>query len=65
MVRKKQIKKLSEEKLFPYKNFPFRIEHPDGDDLKVCWFKCEWDLEKYVTRHSIKKRSKFVKINKL
>ena len=66
MVRKKQPKKLTEEQLFPYKDaFPFRLEHPDGSDTKVCWFKCEWDLDKYIDRCGIKKRSKFVKINKL
>jgi len=62
MPRKK--KELTQEELFPYETFPFRLEHPDEKDIKVCWFTCQWDLDKYVERHSIKKRSKFVSIQK-
>lgn len=61
MVKKKE---LTQEELFPYKLFLFRLEHPDGKEKKVCWFQCEEHLEKYITRYNIKKRSKYVKIHK-
>jgi hypothetical protein len=60
MSRKK--KELTQEELFPYDTFSFRLEHPDGKDTKVCWFTCEWDLNKYIEQYRIKKRSKFVSI---
>jgi hypothetical protein len=61
MAKKKE---LTQEELFPYDTFPIRLEHPDGKDKKICWFQCEWHLDKYIDRHKIKKRSKFVKIQK-
>ena len=57
-------KELTQEELFPYDLFPFRLEHPDEKEKKVCWFQCEEHLEKYIARYKIKKRSKYVKISK-
>lgn len=36
---------------FPYEGFPFRLEHKDGKDNKVCWFSCQEHLQKYIDRY--------------
>ena len=36
---------------FPYDGFPYRLEHKDGSDNKVCWFSCQEHLQKYIERY--------------
>jgi hypothetical protein len=36
---------------FPYEGFPYRLEHTDKGDSKVCWFSCEEHLQKYIERY--------------
>ena len=57
MAKKKE---LTQKELFPHETFPYRLDHVDGKDKKVCWFQSEWDLNKYLQRHKINKRSKDV-----
>lgn len=40
--------------LFPYSTFPIRLEQIKEN--KICWFKDEIDLEKYLTRYKINKK---------
>lgn len=39
---------------FPYSMFPFRLEHKDGKDNKICWFQSEDHANKYITRAKLK-----------
>lgn len=39
---------------FPYPTFPFRIEHKDGNDKKICWFQTEGHANKYLERSKLK-----------
>ncbi len=36
---------------FPYEGFPYRLEHTDKGESKVCWFSCEDHLKKYIDRY--------------
>jgi hypothetical protein len=36
---------------FPYEGFPYRLEHTDKGESKVCWFSCEEHLKKYIERY--------------
>lgn len=40
--------------LFPYSTFPIRLEQIKEN--KICWFKDEIDLEKYLIRYKINKK---------
>jgi hypothetical protein len=39
---------------FPYLTFPYRVEHKDGNDKKVCWFQTEDHANKYLVRGKFK-----------
>lgn len=39
---------------FPHSMFPFRLEHKDGNENKICWFQTEDHVNKYVTRSKLK-----------
>lgn len=41
--------------LFPYDNFPVRLHQKDEN--KVCWFKDEIDLQKYLNRYKLDKKT--------
>lgn len=43
-----------EESLFPYENFPVRLEQKT--DNRICWFKDDYDLQKYLIRYKLDKR---------
>ena len=38
--------------LFPYQSFGVRLEHKD--EKKICWFKDEYEVKKYIERHHLK-----------
>jgi hypothetical protein len=59
MAKRKQ---LTEKDLFPHETFPYRLEHVDGKEPKVCWFQSELDLNKYLQRYKINKKNKDVKL---
>lgn len=40
--------------LFPYSTFPIRLEQIEEN--RICWFKDEVDLEKYLIRYKIDKK---------
>lgn len=51
------IKPVKEE--FPYNDFPIKIVHKDGKDLKetkTCYFQCEEHAKKYLDRAKFKKK---------
>ena len=33
--------------------FPYRLEHIEHGDKKVCWFQCEWHLNKHLERYKL------------
>ena len=41
-------------KKFPYSTFPFRLEHMEGTDKKICWFQLQDHAEKYIERNKLK-----------
>jgi len=49
---------------FPYETMPWRLEHQDGvkvgrakPPMKVCYFHCKDNAEKYIKRHKLKKNT--------
>jgi hypothetical protein len=44
-----------ETSLFPYENFPVRLHQKEEN--RVCWFKDEIDLQKYLNRYKLDKRT--------
>jgi len=53
------MKELISTELFPYESFGVRLEHKD--EKKICWFKDNYDLQKYLERYKLD--SKTVKID--
>ena len=41
------------ENLFPYLNFPIRLECNENGDKKICWFQCFDHFQKHMTRYNI------------
>jgi hypothetical protein len=41
--------------LFPYESFGVRLEHKD--EKRICWFKDDVDLQKYLNRYKLDKRT--------
>jgi len=41
--------------LFPYESFGVRLEHIN--EKRVCWFKDDYDLQKYLERYRLDKRT--------
>ena len=41
---------------FPYETFPYRLEHLDKSDKKICWFMDEDHVTKYIERYGLKKK---------
>ena len=50
-------KKLTLEELHPFSSFPYRLEHQDGTERKICHFECEEHRNKYIKRYGLKKRN--------
>lgn len=49
-----EIKKSSDESLFPYyETFPYRLEHKEGKGKKLCYFQHESHVVKYIERHKL------------
>ena len=46
---------MTTDELFPYPTFPVRLEHLD--EKKICWFKDDVDLQKYVERYKLDKKT--------
>ena len=43
---------------FPYSQFPIRLEHMEGKDMKdkkTCYFDSEVNMKKYIQRSNLKK----------
>jgi hypothetical protein len=47
-------KKVKEE--FPHSGFPYRLEHKEGKDNKICFFQCEAHMKKYLEKTKLKKK---------
>ena len=44
-----------ETSLFPYENFPVRLEQKAEN--RICWFKDDYDLQKHLIRYRLDKRT--------
>ena len=53
-------KKLSQEEMFPFESFPFRLEYQDGNDTRICHFECEEHRIKHIQRYKLRKGSYFI-----
>ena len=42
--------------LFPYSNFPIRLQFGDKKDFTIAWFECTEHLDKYLERYKLDKR---------
>jgi hypothetical protein len=49
-----KVSKETIEELFPYSSFGVRLEIKDEN--RLCWFKDDYDLQKYLTRYKLDKR---------
>jgi hypothetical protein len=49
------IKPIQKEK-FPHSGFPYRLDHKEGKDVRVCWFQTEDHLNKHIKRYNLKKK---------
>lgn len=45
---------MTEPALFPYESFGVRLEIKEEN--RLCWFKDDYDLQKYLTRYKLDKR---------
>ena len=43
------------DELFPYPSFPVRLHQKEEN--KIAWFKDDYDLQKYLTRYKLDKRT--------
>lgn len=50
--RTKKVK--TTEELFPHPTFPYRIEHAERGDIKICWFSHSSHVQKYIDRSKLK-----------
>ena len=50
MVSRKMSEKINE--LFPHQSFGVRLEHKD--EKKICWFKDDYEVQKYIERYKLK-----------
>ena len=41
--------------LFPYESFGVRLEHMD--EKRICWFKDDYELQKYLERYKLDKKT--------
>ena len=41
--------------LFPYESFGVRLEHIN--EKRICWFKDDYDLQKYLERYKLDKKT--------
>ena len=39
---------------FPYATFPYRLEHKEDKNTKICWFQSEDHANKYIARNKLK-----------
>ena len=46
---------MTEPSLFPYENFPVRLEQKTEN--RICWFKDDYDLQKHLIRYKLDKRT--------
>ena len=62
------VKKEKDKEEFPYgKAFPVKITHKDGKELKDtkhCYFDCETNAQKYITKNNFKKKDYTIKFLK-
>ena len=53
-ITKRTKKTKTTEELFPHSSFPYRIEHAEKNDNKICWFTHSSHVQKYIDRSQLK-----------
>ena len=48
---------------FPFASFPIRLEFKEGKTSRVCYFQDKTNLNKYLTRHKINKKTADIRYN--
>ena len=43
--------------LFPYENFPIRLQFGEKKEIIICWFECDEHLQKHLNRYKLDKRT--------
>jgi hypothetical protein len=46
-------KKNTLENMFPHASFPYRVEHKDKNDTRICWFSHPSHVQKYLDRSKL------------
>lgn len=41
---------------FPYDQFPWRLIHKDGKEIRKCFFQSEEHMNKHISRYNLKKK---------
>jgi hypothetical protein len=41
---------------FPYDGFPYKLQHADKKDNRICYFECKEHLDKYISKNNLKKK---------
>lgn len=45
------------DEMFPYENYPYRIDLTDKKDKRVCWFECKDHADKFIKQHKLNKKN--------
>ena len=43
--------------IFPYKNLPIRLEFGEKKSVTVCYFDCDYHLQKYIDRYKLDRKN--------
>jgi phage/plasmid primase-like uncharacterized protein len=53
-------KELSNEEMFPFESFIYRLEYKDGNETRICHFQCEEHRTKHIERYKLRKGTYFI-----
>lgn len=61
MKKKKEVSenivaKESNDELFPFDQFPWKLIHKDGNEKRTCYFQNEGHMKKHIERYKLKKK---------
>jgi hypothetical protein len=58
MGRPKKVEKVIEksDEEFPYDQFPWKLVHKDGKEVRKCYFQSEEHRKKHIDRYNLKKK---------
>lgn len=47
---------VSKEEEFPFDQFPYKLIHKDGKEVRKCYFQSEEHRQKHIDRYNLKKK---------